>query len=82
MIKINVRQEHIDSGEPEDAESCAITLALCDAFPEAENISVDGEIASIHGMNDIELPYEVQDFILEFDKGEWVQPFEFELEIE
>jgi hypothetical protein len=45
-IPIPVRQKHIDNGMPGEACGCAVALAIEDAFPGAESVSVcyaDGE---------------------------------------
>lgn len=80
MAKIVVTEEHIKEGKPGSPKHCAVALAAQEVFPEAEvgvgvrGIYVDGEDYKISLL----LPRAAQDFVVKFDSGGEVEPFEFE----
>ncbi len=82
-MKIQVRQKHIDNGEPNCCRSCAIALALKDYFPKAKNIKVEASNDMSMDGNRIEVVdddlLEVRKFIHLFDSEYEVKPFKFSL---
>lgn len=76
-----VTKKNIRKGNRQGATSCPIALALNDAGFNA--VMVRHKFVWCYGngiFNEVNLPEEAQEFILKFDRGEKVQPFEFELE--
>jgi len=77
-VKIKVTQRHIDTAYPGECDSCPVALAIRDA--------VDGRPVSVFygsiviGKSDCFMPDEVYDFVLDFDAGAPVEPFEFDLD--
>lgn len=80
-IKVKVTQSHIDKGARGSCWKCPIALALI----EATNLTwrVYDATAYYYRKNGAEiqimLPFEVSRFVKNFDKGEIVKPFEFEV---
>ena len=79
MTAISVTAGHIAKGFARDCEHCPVALALRDAFPEVRHISVTSLYVRM-GIREHELPAEVQQFTWEFDTGQPVGPFTFELD--
>lgn len=88
-IRIKVTQDHIDRGQRGNSCDCPIALALEGA---QKDLSSFGHLtkASV-GMSSVRLffpqstsdfliPLEASRFVRRFDRGESVEPFEFELE--
>lgn len=79
-----MEQRHIDAGSRCSSRDCPVALAIAEAVPHG-----DGDIVSVgqytFGMEpsygDSPLPRAVRDFILRFDGGMEVEPFEFQLEL-
>jgi hypothetical protein len=88
MTAVSVTAEHIAEGARQDAERCAIALALRDALPDIEYIGVSGESVALWPRtsdpwteeNEIAPPFEVVTFIKAFDNDLPVEPFTFELD--
>lgn len=82
-IKIEVTQKHIDNGKSEDCYSCPIALAVSEhlhEYVEAHVMHGSVSFLPITGRDTVtKLPFEVRDFINEFDEGGEVEPFSFEL---
>lgn len=79
-MNISVTQEHINRGVTNDCGKCPVALALSDAFP-SQTITV--EYLKIHiGAMWIETPDPVREFLPNFDWGDKVVPFSFDLPIE
>lgn len=81
-MRIEVTQEHIDKGTPEDACNCPVALAIREALKaEAEEIRVHHSDIWIWGdlYNTSEA---VERFVWNFDVGVSVAPFTFDLPIE
>lgn len=84
-ILIKVTQNDIDQGLRAHVDCCPIALALqreldsdlCTVHP--KKYASDGYIR--YQNIQTELPFEANAFANEFDKGEFVEPFEFEIEI-
>ena len=94
MIKttIKVEQTHIDKGQGGMPEDCPVALAAQDALQpfDIKRISMGIDTLHMHsnaygwkeGYKPITVPYVVSNKIHEFDLGNGMQPFEFEVEIE
>ena len=84
-MKIRVTQEHINEGVPGKACSCPIALALNDQINPPHHIQVGSEVILISSALDTcayGLPEKVKQFISDFDGELFVEPLEFELNIE
>ena len=84
MLKVNVTQEHIDKGERYSTSACPIARALKDVLP-ADSCAVNVRAAVAvwfqnSGYYRAWLPHSAQDFVVEFDSGQDVEPFSFELD--
>lgn len=77
-MKIEVTQEHIDSGIPAACNCCPIALAISEET--GESVTVGGEAVHFQGRSLI-LPREVSAFIHSFDADGEVEPFSFELDV-
>jgi hypothetical protein len=75
MEKIQITQEHIDTGRVGDAFNCAIAVGLKQEF--AYEISVTGVIQI--GKDDYQATREVVRWFGDFDKGRKVKPITIEL---
>ena len=84
MTTVSVTAEHIANGVPGSGWGCAVALAIEEAFPGCEDVSVSEATACIC-CEDVEpawvdLPASAADFIEAFD-NEWdVEPFTFDLD--
>ncbi len=83
---IKVTQEHINKGCVKESSICPIAKAILDSDKNIINVYVHNYSVLIKrkdysGHNRIELPERVVNFILAFDGGHPVTPFEFELDI-
>jgi len=85
-VKIVVTQSDIELGTPDSCAFCPIALAATRAYPDADYVDVGPDRIEVHYWDgcktDIvfrDLPMIAQQFIEDFDSGETVQPFEFEL---
>lgn len=89
-VLVKVTQDHINKGKPKSNCDCAIALAIRSMLPTVVvpyGLSRVGvyyrwaRVFSSRGWVYPDLPREAQDFIIKFDSGQSVSPFEFELEI-
>lgn len=77
-MKVIVTQEDIDNGDRTQSARCPIALAISRAYG-IKNIAVGMD--RVTGMSKTRwLPIEAQNFVLAFDNGEPVEPFEFRLQ--
>jgi len=87
-VKINVTEEDIKNGQPENIQCCAIALALCRTFKtddvEVKKNDLTDEI--ILKVDDVQYDQHyfskldhITTFIEKFDIGEDVEPFTFEI---
>lgn len=76
-MKIQVTSTDISRGKKAKACQCPIGLAARRVFK--ERVIVDSDGCHLMGGGRYSLPKEAQNFISRFDKGEPVEPFEFEL---
>ena len=81
-MRVKVTQKHIDSAEHGKPCFCPIALAIKDLkkYEEVEVYSDNARVAKKAGgdLKFVPLPPEAQTFIMEFDEGNPVEPFEFE----
>ena len=84
MLKVNVTQEHINKGERHSTSACPIAWALKDVLPaDSCAVNVRASVAVWFRNSDYYrawLPRSAQDFVVEFDNGQDVSPFSFELD--
>src|SRR5690554_2548277 len=86
MVKIEVKQEHIDEGTEQSCFSCPIALAIADLLKEDFYARVFSLI-EIRRERNHEILYsdkassEMNEFMNMFDRGYPVKPFSFELDI-
>ena len=87
-ITVNVTQELIDSGEPENECWCPLALGISDALgrdPIEESVEVFDKHVRIRTSNGgivaVELPETAQNFLVDYDNEGDGSPLSFELEI-
>ena len=87
-LSVEVTQNDIDEGVPQDPRACAVQHALARLFPEADRVLVSGGEATIQYMDYErvgELPEEAKRFVQQFDDCDpdapRVQPISFDLEL-
>ncbi len=79
-MKITVTNDDIDQGRKRDPNNCAVALALRRAG--VAHFGVTGMLVCIaEGPASVMLPANVQEWIMEFDRGLTVGPIEFELSL-
>ncbi len=87
-LTVNVTEKEIKEGEPDNCRECAVARAVQDIFPEYL-VDVDDKIRiriDVNGRNwgvwdaIYPLPFEAEQFIRAFDRGEEVRPFTFNTE--
>jgi len=78
--KFSVTQEHIDSGEPANASVCPIALAIREKL-NLNSVKVFPSSVRLDSHPSYPLPRSAQRFIVRFDQGYPVKPFNFVLEI-
>jgi hypothetical protein len=82
-MRVNVMARDIQFGEPKPA-SCPIAIALRRHFGVGK-VLVDCEVAEWWGEDGqyirVDLPPEAGEFMYDFDGGDPVQPFTFEVEV-
>lgn len=79
-MKINVTQKHIDSGRVANCFSCPLALALTEALSEPcwVGLTLWGKVSNETKFN---LQRGVIQFRRNFDDGEPVKPFSFEVDL-
>lgn len=90
-ITISVTEEHIRVGDKKQCSSCPIALAIKEFISPFVSLAVAFELTLHYKKRTenwcllhnhvIDLPQEALTFIKEFDDGEAVDPFKFELKI-
>jgi len=85
MTAVSVTADHIAMGDRENCETCPVALAIAETFADLTYVSVDpGGLIAATGLPGreifVDLPREVQEFIWDFDDGDPVEPFTFELD--
>ncbi|WP_420431480.1 hypothetical protein [Candidatus Poriferisocius sp.] len=82
-MKIEVTQDHIDTGLRRNCHQCPVALAISDVFP-GSRVNVGGVDVDIVQPDFTEiyfcLPEKVEYFIMHFDRGLTVKPFTFAVE--
>ncbi len=79
-MKICVTKKDIANGTPTEPDCCPIALALIRAG--FNDVSVDTDNVRLFvGKPSLKLPQKAIDFIEQFDNGEEVDPFTFELKL-
>lgn len=85
MIKrFSITGEDIINGLPSVSDKCPIALCIKRTMPEIQEVDVDVQVVQLKiagkGIN-VNTSDECDWFISDFDDGEAVSPFEFELDI-
>jgi hypothetical protein len=83
-VVVQVAQEHIDLATPADSSHCMIADALRAALPDAKKISVDLQTIRFTDPSKAQrftylTPTIAQDYLVAFDQGLPLEPFEFVL---
>jgi hypothetical protein len=78
-MRIEVRQEHIDKGERDRCTSCPVALALNDAG--FKGAAVTFAMLNLSFYLTVPTPPKAAEWITQFDNGDTVAPFDFELEM-
>lgn len=85
-ITVNVTQEDIDNGEPDDCSECPVALAIWRELPLFRGVRVNRDGIYLVDMDnrvyERDFPHGVLNFIGLFDEGGYVEPFSFELDLE
>ncbi len=82
LVRIEVKQEHIDKGIPGRCFSCPIALAALAVLPAREfHVQVSRACLGFRWARAFYLPESARHFVKMFDDGEDVTPFDFEIEI-
>jgi hypothetical protein len=81
-MKISITQSDIDMGERHHSRFCPVSLAASRAFRRDIRVSWTRAWGNPHIEPAIcfALPEKVKDFVLSFDRGDQVEPFEFDIE--
>ena len=85
MTAIHITAGHIRHGEQSSCTECPIALAIHDTFPGLYDLAVSGEQIWIQPEYDgpsyeIPAPDAVHEFVWDYDDGEPVHPFAFDLD--
>lgn len=81
LMRIEVIQDDIDQGCPEDTGDCPVARALLRQVPSISGVLVDGAELVMRFPSfcvSVPTPGIVRDFIEQFDAGEHTEPFTFE----
>lgn len=86
-IQVKVTEDDIRGGKREDAKGCPIALALGRVFPGREIVVFSYEAWVCHEVNGellrkIPLKFDAVKFVMDFDAGYEVHPFEFPIEFD
>lgn len=79
-MKIIVSAEDIKVGKAKSSQYCPLALVIRRALPDAGIIRVFSDYLYISGTR-VSLPRKARNFIILFDSGQNVEPFDFELEL-
>jgi hypothetical protein len=80
--RIRITQAEIDKAKPQQSGRCLVARAIAAKFPDASRIDVDQQTIRFtrNGERWVYLtPWAVQRYIVEFDGGDPIEPFEFAL---
>lgn len=80
--RIKITQAEIDKAKPQKSGACLVARAIAAKFPDASRIDVDQQTIRFtrNGERWVYLtPWAVQRYIVEFDAGDPIDPFEFSL---
>ena len=83
MTSISVTRRCLTEGIPGARPACPVVLAVVDAFPDAQNVTVGNRYVSMYYEERDELmiiPEEIRSLIADIDTGTPVEPFTFELD--
>jgi hypothetical protein len=81
-LEIQVSQEDIDRGIREDSARCVVARAIARTIPDATRIEVDTQAIRFTsgGKRLIYLtPWTAQNYVVAFDAGDEIKPFEFRI---
>ena len=80
---MEVTQEHINQGLPEDCGVCPVALAVKEALPYITRCFVDGNTIELQrtDVQSIPTPLIARRFILDFDNKIVGLPFNFDIEV-
>ena len=86
IITVNVTEDHILNGDPEDGCRCPLALAIKDVLPASEPFVIGGfypkaELEVWGHKAEASLPIIAVHFMNYYDSCKWVNPFSFELDI-
>jgi hypothetical protein len=80
---VKVTEEDIDRAIRSDSYNCVVAQAVARAIPNAHHIEVDTQLIRFtHGTGErygYLTPYSVQGYVVAFDAGDPIRPFEFQL---
>lgn len=80
--RIKITQDEIDKAKPQHSGRCLVARAIAAKFPDASRIDIDQQTIRFtrNGERWVYLtPWAVQRYIVEFDAGDPIDPFEFSL---
>ena len=77
-IKVKVMQEDIDRGLRCSTAYCPIAYAIRRETGSSASV---GRVVFINALDIAKLPVAAAMFVVAFDRGDFVEPFEFELEL-
>ncbi len=81
-MKLNITEDHIKNGKPEESEYCPIALAVKEQFQNTSSIWVSSNFIYLRVCNECKtykLPANAQLFIRNFDSNLSVEPITIEL---
>lgn len=78
---VNVTQEDIDNGKPRHICGCPVALAVKRMALDPGSVYVSGRYTNIDGHQHVN-SRKTSKFVNDFDSGNPVKPFEFEIEFE
>lgn len=80
IVEINVKQEHIDKGLPNNCNNCPVALAFKEAMPDYD-IVVYGQFVKLYKgkeyLGNYELPIEAKVIVYRTDRGMYTKPVKF-----
>lgn len=83
IVTVDVTQDCIDRGHPNDACDCPVFHAILDAMPWLDPllVAVDREYVVLAAEDTADLPGDAQAWLAAYDSLRPVEPFRFDLEI-